>query len=334
MNVRLFYFMCLVLAFTGINASAQRQVTKELWVLFPLSKDVELVTVVVDDNKRFIYNGDIVIDPSQVVTDTSGRGARKVDEELRRRRLIYRQGVHLLTTQNANDNWNLWPDNVIPYEIDDEFNAEVRQRILDAIYEINNETNLRLRQRVEGDKHWVNFVPALNDRYQGTSFLGRQFYPGQKIWLQNDTNLPKGTVIHEILHSAGFIHEHNRPDRDEHINIIWRNVHISDKTNFVRSRAGITYTEYDYGSIMHYGETSGGKFDRNGVQMQTMETIPPGIPIGQNRGLSPLDIEGVNAVYTRFLPARPRSKFCADVNKVYCPYFGRCIERSDKCPER
>lgn len=33
-----------------------------------------------------------------------------------------------------------------------------------------------------------------------------------------------GTVVHEIMHSLGFFHEHTRPDRDKFIHIDWSNI--------------------------------------------------------------------------------------------------------------
>ena len=34
----------------------------------------------------------------------------------------------------------------------------------------------------------------------------------------------KYVMVHELGHIIGFNHEHNRPDRDEHVNIVWNNV--------------------------------------------------------------------------------------------------------------
>ena len=33
-----------------------------------------------------------------------------------------------------------------------------------------------------------------------------------------------GTCQHELLHALGVIHEQSRPDRDEHVNVVWSNI--------------------------------------------------------------------------------------------------------------
>ncbi|CAL1296102.1 unnamed protein product, partial [Larinioides sclopetarius] len=58
------------------------------------------------------------------------------------------------------------------------------------------------------------------------------------------------------MHSLGFIHEHNRPDRDGFIIVVWDNILEDAKSNFKKqSEEKVTPlgVEYDYDSVMHYG---------------------------------------------------------------------------------
>ena len=66
-----------------------------------------------------------------------------------------------------------------------------------------------------------------------------------------------GTVVHEIGHTIGFIHEHARPDRDEFVTIHSENVGLwaLTKYQFVNWSAEFVTTNdipYDHSSIMHY----------------------------------------------------------------------------------
>ena len=73
-----------------------------------------------------------------------------------------------------------------------------------------------------------------------------------------------GTVIHEMLHSSGFWHEQSRPDRDDHVRILWSNILTGMEDNFARySRAEVSTLSlpYDTASVMHYSSRA---FSRNG----------------------------------------------------------------------
>lgn len=104
-----------------------------------------------------------------------------------------------------------------------------------------------------------------------------------------------GTIVHEIMHSLGFFHEHTRIDRDGYITINYQNIISSAYGNFVKNNNATTSTQnlpYDVGSIMHYGPYA---FTSNGNR-----TIVPFIPayyMGQRTDFSSTDILRVKRAY-------------------------------------
>jgi len=59
--------------------------------------------------------------------------------------------------------------------------------------------------------------------YRCYSFVGRRT-GGQTVSLDRDGCISLNIVQHELLHTLGFHHEHNRSDRDNHVQIIFKNI--------------------------------------------------------------------------------------------------------------
>ena len=76
---------------------------------------------------------------------------------------------------------------------------------------------------------------------------------GQDLSL-NSACLVTGTIQHEFMHALGFYHTHMRPDRDDYVTINEENIKEGGHGNFKKVVNGDTLgTQYDYGSVMHYG---------------------------------------------------------------------------------
>ncbi len=105
-----------------------------------------------------------------------------------------------------------------------------------------------------------------------------------------------GNTIHEIGHTVGLWHEQSREDRDIFVRIVWANIDPSMQHNFAQHIAdGDDLGAYDFGSIMHYPATA---FSINGqATIVALQTLPPGVVMGQRSGLSAADIVGVHMMY-------------------------------------
>lgn len=144
-----------------------------------------------------------------------------------------------------------WPNKTIPYVIHQDMPETLRTRILDAISYYHQNTQIQLVRRTN-EKSFVSF------QYNGadgscSSFIGRKC-----PWCKQIIRIPDwcgtGSVIHEIGHALGMIHEQSRWDRNNHVKIHWNNIEPANKYNFYRIPILFrSYTDFDFDSIMMYG---------------------------------------------------------------------------------
>ena len=133
------------------------------------------------------------------------------------------------------------------------------------------------------------------------SYVGMRPSGGQAINLGGGC-WGTGTVAHELGHALGLIHEHQRIDRDTYVTIHLENVIEGEEHNFERVVTGRLWTEYDFGSLMHYGKSAF-------AESSAVETIVPkpeyaqaAAKMGQRSEVSAHDLVAMTSVYN--LPPR------------------------------
>ncbi|GIY36208.1 astacin-like metalloprotease toxin 1 [Caerostris extrusa] len=161
-----------------------------------------------------------------------------------------------------------WPRNsaglvVIPYETNINITGKTKQLIKEAADQYKKNTCIRFVER-SGQVDYINII-ADTGCY---SYVGRQ-RRSQTLSIGRGCE-NKGTIVHEFGHAAGFGHEHQRSDRDRYLNVYENNVKEGERRNFRKNKASdeAFRPEYDYESIMHYGEYAFSK--QHGV-LKTME---------------------------------------------------------------
>jgi len=157
-----------------------------------------------------------------------------------------------MKTRVAHNNMYIrWPKGVVPYEIDASLN-NIAPMIKQAVDHIRSATENCIKfQPRKGEANYVRFYFG-----QGcNSPVGMVGRGVQWISLGNGCHFV-GTVIHEMLHAIGFDHEQNRPDRDNYLTIDWSNIQDGLAFAFNKVDKGLTYTDFDYDSIMLYGNNA------------------------------------------------------------------------------
>nr|CAH0101541.1 unnamed protein product [Daphnia galeata] len=186
----------------------------------------------------------------------------------------------------------LWTNKIIPYVIDAAYTQDQRNIIATAMNEYHTKTCIRLVPRTTE----TNYIRIYKSGSGCWSYLGMLNRGMQELSL-DDGCMVNGIVIHELMHAAGFWHEHMRPDRDTYVKINLANVLQQYRSQFdllPTTQVTTLGLSYDYGSVMHYPKTAFA-IDRN------IDVITPliGNPtLGQRTGFSDLDVQKLNKLYS------------------------------------
>jgi len=165
------------------------------------------------------------------------------------------------------DIWNKLQNENNVYEIPYKFSTTfaypdlIRDQIRGHLEFMNGELSQCIRFTERND-------PNLNTGRLNIVSSGRGCwsYIGRVQWEQDislgDGCHGRGRALHEFMHALGFLHEHQRPDRDEHVKVNFHNVKDGRKDDLKKfDSLAPGNAPYDPYSLMHYGTEA---FSKNG----------------------------------------------------------------------
>ncbi|XP_034943060.1 bone morphogenetic protein 1-like [Chelonus insularis] len=191
----------------------------------------------------------------------------------------------------------IWPDGIIPYEIDDKYSGVQKTIFKQAMRHWENYTCIKFVKRdIEKDFNYVMFT----EKSCGCcSHTGKRSKGSQFVSI-NDECSEFGIVVHELGHAIGFYHEHTRPDRDTYVKIFTENIEPDFLHNFgvlnQKKIAPLTQP-YDFDSIMHYASNTYSKDDKLDTILPRQELGINPAELGQRIALSKGDIIQANTLY-------------------------------------
>lgn len=172
--------------------------------------------------------------------------------------------------------FNHWPKGVVPVKISDEFSVEYKNVIIAAMKAIMKVSCIKFEWEKPPPANFVHIMKGTGC----TSFVGFA-RKGEQITRLSE-QCKQGNVIHEFLHTLGFLHMHTAAQRDKYVKIKFDNIHKDFVKNFEKITAHVSMynTQYDYRSIMHYSKEAFA-IDKSKPTIIPFEHVPT---LGQREG--------------------------------------------------
>ncbi|KAG8174337.1 hypothetical protein JTE90_024493 [Oedothorax gibbosus] len=145
---------------------------------------------------------------------------------------------------------------VVPYFIDPSLGS-LTSRITNAMDEIEDNSRIEFREMNYNGREFL-YITSGDGCYFSPYECFRQQTCQPTVSLGAGCH-NHGTMLHELLHSIGFQHEHQRHDRDTYIRVLLRNITAEHRDQYTQLLARdfvwrVRDFDFDFSSIMMYDQ--------------------------------------------------------------------------------
>ncbi len=155
-----------------------------------------------------------------------------------------------------------WPSGVVPYLFATSVSSGEQHLMETAMAEVEAISQVDFVPYIPGTHANVILIrPNPNSDNVSSSAVGMAG-GGQFLDIGANHWTVKYVMVHELFHALGFLHEHQRPDRDTYVTIQTSRISQTGCSggpcngNFTLVAGATTTGPYDFDSIMHYGQNA------------------------------------------------------------------------------
>jgi predicted Zn-dependent protease len=160
-----------------------------------------------------------------------------------------------------------WTSGNVYYAFDASVSTTNQKAFLDATAEWSTFANLHFIARTSQ----ANYILVTNNASLGGGLSYVGMVGGGQLYQIGPTSWNRATLVHELGHALGLVHEHQRSDRDSFVTINTNYIVSGHLPDFVKLTDSQNKSSYDFLSVMHYGRTA---FSVNTSLSNTIVPLP------------------------------------------------------------